>query len=236
MSEIAGRLAAHASALYLQAPQGGNGILIGGAPGVAAARVVVLGGGIAGTNAARVAVGMGAEVTILELSPARIRTLEAQFEGRARVLVSDTTTLYEQLKAADVLIGAVLVPGARAPKLVGRETLATMRLGSVMVDVAIDQGGCAETSRPTTHAEPVYVDEGVIHYCVANMPGAVPATSTRALTSATLPYVRRLAGLGLGRSLSGRPGLCPSSKRARRRDRLRLGSRSPRIDSSCRSF
>jgi len=207
MSEIAGRLAAQAGAYFLQAPLGGPGVLIGGVPGVAPARVVVLGGGVVGTHAARIAVGMEGEVTILDSSADRLRSLDELFGRRARVLMSDPATLEEQLAQADVVIGAVLVPGARTPLLVTREMLAVMRLGTVVVDVAIDQGGCFETSRPTTHAEPVYEVDGILHYCVANMPGAVPATATSALTIATLPYVRRLANLGVGEALSSDPGL-----------------------------
>jgi alanine dehydrogenase len=204
MSEIAGRLATQAGAYYLQAPYGGNGTLIGGAPGVAPARVLVIGGGAVGTHAARVAVGMGAEVTILERSIPRIRELEELFSGRARVLMSDAYTLSDELRAADLVVGAVLIPGARAPKLISRDDLRSMREGSVIADVAIDQGGCVETSRPTTHESPTYVVDGVVHYCVANMPGAVPATSTRALTNATLPYVVALAG-GVDEALTRDP-------------------------------
>jgi alanine dehydrogenase len=204
MSEIAGRLATQAGAYYLQSPYGGNGTLIGGAPGVAPARVLVIGGGAVGTHAARVAVGMGAEVTILERSIPRIRELEELFSGRARVLMSDAYTLLDELSTADLVVGAVLIPGARAPKLISRADLDSMREGSVIADVAIDQGGCVETSRPTTHESPTYVVDGVVHYCVANMPGAVPATSTRALTNATLPYVRALAG-GVDQALANDP-------------------------------
>ncbi|MBV9804661.1 MAG: alanine dehydrogenase [Solirubrobacterales bacterium] len=206
MSEIAGRLAAQAGAYYLQAPFGGPGVLIGGVPGVAPARVVVIGGGVVGTHAARIAVGMEAEVTILERSLERLRVLDEQFGRRARVLMSDVSTLEAALAEADMLIGAVLVPGARTPRLVTREMLSLMRRSSVIVDVAIDQGGCFETSRPTTHAEPVYDLDGIVHYCVANMPGAVPATATRALTNATLPYVRALADRGIERALAPDPG------------------------------
>lgn len=206
MSEIAGRLAALVGAFYLQAPLQGSGILIGGAPGVAPARVLVVGGGEVGTNAARVAIGMGAEVTLLERSIPRIHQLEQYFAGRARVLMSDTLTLKQELTIADVVIGAVLLHGARAPRLVRREDLATIKRGSVIVDVAIDQGGSVETARPTTHADPTYVIDGVVHYCVANMPGAVPVTSTRALTNATLPYARRLAA-GAREALAADPGL-----------------------------
>ncbi|MGX6447658.1 alanine dehydrogenase [Patulibacter sp. S7RM1-6] len=206
MSEVAGRLAGQAGAYFLQAPLGGRGVLIGGVPGVAPARVVVIGGGVVGTNAARVAVGMGAEVTILERSIPRLIELEQYFEGRARVLMSDPLTLREEVSHADVVIGAVLVAGAAAPKLITREMLADMRKNAVIVDVAIDQGGCAETSTPTTHGDPTYVVDDVLHYCVANMPGAVPATSTRALTNATIPYVKALAG-GVGEALAADPGL-----------------------------
>jgi alanine dehydrogenase len=206
MSEIAGRLATQAGAYYLQSPYGGNGTLIGGAPGVAPARVLVIGGGAVGTHAARVAVGMGADVTILERSIPRIRELEELFSGRARVLMSDAYTLSDELRVADLVVGAVLIPGARAPKLISRDDVRSMREGSVITDVAIDQGGCVETSRPTTHESPTYVVDGVVHYCVANMPGAVPATSTRALTNATLPYVQALAG-GVDEALDRDPFL-----------------------------
>jgi alanine dehydrogenase len=206
MSEIAGRLAAQAGAYFLQAPFGGPGVLIGGVPGVAAARVVVIGGGAVGTHAARIAVGMEAEVTILERSLGRLRALDEQFGRRARVLMSDVGTVEASLRDADVVIGAVLVPGARTPRLVTREMLGLMRPSSVIVDVAIDQGGCFETSRATTHARPVYDVDGILHYCVANMPGAVPVTSTRALTNATLPYVRALANRGPEAALAADPG------------------------------
>ncbi|CAB4942728.1 unannotated protein [freshwater metagenome] len=207
MSEVAGRLAAQAGAYFLQDPFGGRGVLIGGVPGVAPARVVVIGGGVVGTNAARVAVGMGAEVTILERSIARLTELELLFDGRARVLMSDPLTLREEVSHADVVIGAVLVAGAAAPKLITREMLGAMRPRAVIVDVAIDQGGCAETSTPTTHGDPTYVVDDVLHYCVANMPGGVPNTSTRALTNATLPYVRALADRGIDAALAADPGL-----------------------------
>jgi alanine dehydrogenase len=207
MSEVAGRLAMQAGAYFLMDPMGGNGTLIGGVPGVAPARVLVIGGGVVGTHAARVAVGMGAEVTVLERSLPRIRELEQLFGGRARVLMSDTLTLESELPHADLVVGAVLIPGAVAPHLITRESLKLMRPRTVIVDVAIDQGGCAETSRPTTHSDPVYEVDGVLHYCVANMPGAVPATSTRALTNATLPYVLRLATMGVDAALDADPGL-----------------------------
>jgi alanine dehydrogenase len=197
MSEVAGRLATQAGAYFLQDPMGGNGTLIGGAPGVRAARVLVIGGGVVGTQATRIAVGMGAEVTVLERSLSRIRELEQQFDGRVSVLMSNRLTLEAELPNADLVIGAVLIPGAAAPHLIKREDLALLKRRSVIVDVAIDQGGCAETSRPTTHGDPVYEVDGVLHYCVANMPGAVPATSTQTLTNATLPYVLGLASRGV---------------------------------------
>lgn len=206
MSEIAGRLAGQAVAHYLTMPMGGRGILAGGAPGVAPARVLVLGGGVVGVYAARVARGMGAEVTILERSDQRLRYLDERFEGSVRCLMSDAHSVVEQLSATDAVIGAVLVPGAAAPKLVTRAMLSTMAPRSVIVDVAIDQGGCFETSKPTTHEAPTYVVDNVLHYCVANMPGAVPVTSTRALTNATLPYMHRLTELGLDRFCQEDPG------------------------------
>jgi alanine dehydrogenase len=197
MSEIAGRLAGQVVAQYLTSPMGGRGILAGGAPGVAPARALVLGGGVVGVYAARVAKGLGAEVTILERSAERLRYLDERFDGAVRCLMSDAHSLVEQLAVNDAVIGAVLVPGAAAPKLITRAMLAGMPRRALIVDVAIDQGGCAETSRPTTHQDPVYVVDEVVHYCVTNMPGAVPVTSTRALTNATLPYLHRLADLGL---------------------------------------
>ena len=207
MSEVAGRLATQAGAYFLQAPLGGPGVLIGGVPGVAPANVLVIGGGVVGTHAARVAAGMGAEVTILERSIDRLIELEQLFDGRARCLMSDAHTLERGLREADMVIGAVLIPGALAPKLVTREMLGLLRPQSVLVDVAIDQGGCFATSHPTTHTEPTYVIDGIVHYCVANMPGAVPATSTRALTNVTLPYIRKLADLGVEVALKADPGL-----------------------------
>jgi alanine dehydrogenase len=207
MSEIAGRLAAQAAASFLQAPVGGPGILIGGAPGVAPARITVLGGGVVGTHAARVACGMGAEVTILERSLPRIRELEAHFDSRVRVLMSSTAAIELATRTSDAIIGAVLVPGAAAPKLLSRAMIAPLAGRGLLVDVAIDQGGCFATSRPTTHTEPTYVLDGVLHYCVANMPGAVPRTSTMALTNATLPYVRQLADLGVDALIARDPGV-----------------------------
>jgi len=197
MSEIAGRLAPQAGAHYLEKPKGGRGILLGGVAGVVPGRVVVIGGGMVGYNAAIIAIGMGAQVTILERSVDRMRYLEQILSGRVTLLMSSSLQIEESIKDADLVIGAVLIPGALAPKLITREMLGGMKESSVLVDVAIDQGGCAQTSRPTTHDEPVYTVDGVIHYCVANMPGAVPITSTRALTNVTLPYVEELADLGV---------------------------------------
>ncbi len=197
MSEIAGRLAPQAGAHHLEKPKGGRGLLLGGVAGVAQGRVVVIGGGIVGYNAAVIALGLGAQVTILERSVDRMRHLEEILSGRVTLLMSSSLQVEESLKEADLVIGAVLIPGALAPKLVTREMLGAMKEDSVLVDVAIDQGGCAETSRPTTHDDPVYTVDGVIHYCVANMPGAVPITSTRALTNVTLPYVEAIAELGV---------------------------------------
>lgn len=202
MSEIAGRLAAHAAATQLMRHFGGPGLLLGGAPGVAPARVLIIGGGAVGTNAAQLARGMGAEVTILDMSPKRIRQLDALFEGRVRVLMSDPHTLEAELQQADVVIGAVLVPGRAAPKVVRRDQLPLLRTGALLIDVAIDQGGAFETSRPTTYESPIIEVDGVRHYCVANMPGAVPQTATRALTNATLAYVRAMADLGVAAAIA----------------------------------
>jgi alanine dehydrogenase len=207
MSEIAGRLAAQAGAYFLEKPLGGRGLLLGGVPGVAPGRVVVIGGGIVGYNAAVIAIGLGANVTILERSIDRMRHLEEVLSGRVSLVMSSTLQIEESLRDADVVIGAVLIPGAVAPKLVTRQMVAAMKDGSVLADVAIDQGGCAETSRPTTHSEPVYTVEGVTHYCVANMPGAVPITSTKALTNATLPYVEAIADFGFAEAVARDPEL-----------------------------
>ena len=197
MSEVAGRLATQMGAWTLEKSQGGRGILLGGVPGVAPARVVVLGGGIVGYNAALVAVGMKADVWVLDRSVERMRELESMLAGRITLAMSTKLEVAQAIADADLVVGAVLIPGARAPKLITREMLGLMKQGSVIVDVAIDQGGCAETSRPTTHSDPVYVVDGVVHYCVANMPGAVPITSTKALTNVTLPYVEAIADRGL---------------------------------------
>jgi alanine dehydrogenase len=207
MSEIAGRLAAQAGAYFLEKPLGGRGLLLGGVPGVAPGRVVVIGGGIVGYNAAVIAIGLGANVTILERSIDRMRHLDEILSGRVSLVMSSSLQIGESIKDADVVIGAVLIPGALAPKLITRAMLGDMKEGSVFCDVAIDQGGCAETSRPTTHTEPVYEVEGVTHYCVANMPGAVPITSTKALTNATLPYVEAVAEHGLREAVARDPAL-----------------------------
>jgi len=202
MSEIAGRLAAQAGAYFLEKPLGGRGLLLGGVPGVAPGSVAVLGGGIVGYNAAIIALGLGAHVTILERSIDRMRHLDEVLSGRVSLVMSSSLQIEESVADADVVIGAVLIPGARAPKLVTRAMLREMKPGAVIVDVAIDQGGCFETSRPTTHSDPVYEVDGITHYCVANMPGGVPITSTKALTNATLPYVEAIADQGLARSVA----------------------------------
>ena len=202
MSEIAGRLAAQAGAYFLEKPLGGRGLLLGGVPGVAPGRVVVIGGGMVGYNSAVIALGLGASVTILERSIDRMRHLEEVLSGRVSLVMSSTLQIEESVREADVVIGAVLIPGAVAPKLITRDMVAGMKQGAVLADVAIDQGGCAETSRPTTHSEPVYTVDGVTHYCVANMPGAVPITSTKALTNATLPYVEAIATYGVAEAVA----------------------------------
>jgi alanine dehydrogenase len=207
MSEVAGRLASQAGAYFLEKPLGGRGLLLGGVPGVAPGKVVIVGGGVVGYNAAVIALGLGAQVTILERSIDRMRHLEEVLSGRVSLLMSSSLQVAESVEDADLVVGAVLIPGAVAPKLVTREMISTMRPGAVVVDVAIDQGGCFETSHATTHADPVYVVDGVTHYCVANMPGAVPITSTKALTNATLPYVEAIANRGLGDAVAADPAL-----------------------------
>jgi alanine dehydrogenase len=197
MSEVAGRMAPQVGAAALEKPHGGRGVLLGGVPGVAPASVVIIGGGIVGTNAAKIALGMGAQVTILDVSKGRMQYLDDVFGGRVITLSSTEANIAASIRHADLLIGGVLVPGAKAPKLVTREMLSTMKEASVIVDVAVDQGGCVETIKPTTHANPTYVVDGVVHYGVANMPGAVPRTSTFALTNQTLPYLLKLAERGL---------------------------------------
>lgn len=207
MSEVAGRLAVQIGAVYLEAPNGGRGVLLGGVPGVAPAEVVVLGGGVVGTNAARIAFGMGARVTIIDKNLNRLRQLDDIFASQVVTLASNVWTVREALRKADLVIGAVLIPGAAAPKLVRRDMVAAMKRGAVVVDVSIDQGGCLETSRPTTHADPVYFEHGVLHYCVSNMPAAVPHTSTFALTNATLPYLLELANKGLEQACLDHPAI-----------------------------
>jgi alanine dehydrogenase len=202
MSEIAGRLAAQAGATFLEKPLGGRGVLLAGVPGVSSGDVVVIGGGMVGYNAALIALGLGARVTILERSIDRMRQLEEILGGRVELLMSSSLQIENSAERADVVIGAVLIPGAKAPKLLTRETIRSMKAGSVLVDVAIDQGGMAETSRPTTHSEPVYEVDGIIHYSVANMPGAVPVTATKALTNATLPYIEEIADHGLSEAVA----------------------------------
>ena len=207
MSEVAGRLAAQAGAHYLEKPKGGRGLLLGGVAGVAPGKVVVIGGGIVGYNAAVIALGLGAQVTILERSVDRMRHLEEILHGRVNLVMSSTLEIEGSIANADVVIGAVLIPGALAPKLLTREMVTGMKDGAVFCDVAIDQGGCAETSHATTHDDPVYVVDDVTHYCVANMPGAVPVTSTKALTNVTLPYVEAIADNGLATAVARDPAL-----------------------------
>lgn len=202
MSEVAGRMGVHVGAYHLQAPNGGSGILIGGVPGVSAAQVLILGGGVAGTNAAKMAIGMEARVTILERNLDRIRQLDDLFGNRANIVYSTQDAVEQYIQRADMVVGAVLIPGALAPKLITRDLLKKMRPKSVIVDIAIDQGGCAETSKPTTHDNPVYEVEGIVHYCVANMPGAVPRTSAYALNNAVLPYGLEIANKGWVKALS----------------------------------
>jgi alanine dehydrogenase len=207
MSEVAGRLAPQAGAYFLEKPLGGRGLLLGGVPGVAPGKVVIIGGGVVGYNAAVIALGLGAHVTILDRSIDRMRHLEEVLSGRVTLLMSSSLQIAASVEDADLVIGAVLFPGAVAPKLVTRAMSAGMEEGSVGVDVAIDQGGCFDTSHATTHADPVYVVDGVTHYCVANMPGGVPVTSTKALTNATLPYVEAIARDGLRGAVAADPAL-----------------------------
>jgi alanine dehydrogenase len=207
MSEVAGRLAPQVGAHALEKAQGGRGILLGGVPGVPAASVVILGGGVSGTHAATIAIGMGAQVTVVDRSPDALKRLSTQFGNAISTVYSTRAAIAELAREADLLIGAVLIPGAAAPKLVSREVVRTMKKGSVLVDIAIDQGGCFETSHATTHSDPTYVVDGVVHYCVANMPGAVARTSTLALNNATLPFVLALADKGWRTALSQDPHL-----------------------------
>ncbi len=209
MSEVAGKIATQAGAFFLERPLGGRGVLLGGVPGVAAATVMVIGGGVVGQNAAFIAIGMEADVFVFDRSIDRLRELDVAFGGRASTVYSSTLSVEAMLPRADLVIGAVLVHGARAPYVIKRDQLRLMKDRAVLVDVSIDQGGCFETSRPTTHSDPVYEVDGVTHYCVANMPGAVPVTSTFALTNATLPYVLALADLGVEGAIEAMPGLRP---------------------------
>jgi alanine dehydrogenase len=205
MSEVAGKIAAQAGAFMLERPLGGRGLLLGGVAGVAAGKVLVIGGGVSGTEAAQVLIGMGAEVYVADRNIDRLRELENLLAGRASTIFSSTLAIEQMLPEVDLVIGAVLLPGAKAPRVVTRAQLGLMKRGAVLVDISIDQGGCFETSRPTTHSDPTYEVDGVTHYCVANMPGAVPITSTYALTNATMPFVLKLAGQGTAAALSSDP-------------------------------
>jgi alanine dehydrogenase len=207
MSEVAGRMSVQAGAHHLEKAQGGRGVLLGGVPGVAPAKVVILGGGVVGTHAAQIAVGTGAEVIVIDRSLDALRRIDQHFGARVVTLFATRDNIEEQVHGADLVIGGVLIAGAAAPKLVTRAMLAGMKNGAVVVDVAIDQGGCFETSRPTTHADPTYVEEGVVHYCVANMPGAVPRTSAYALNNATLPFTQRIAEVGWKAAVKTNPHL-----------------------------
>jgi alanine dehydrogenase len=207
MSEVAGKIATQAGAFFLERPLGGRGVLLGGVPGVAAATVMIIGGGVVGRNAAFIAIGMEADVFVFDRNIDRLRELDVAFGGRASTVYSSTLAIEEMLPRADLVIGAVLIHGARAPYVIKRDQLRLMKERAVLVDVSIDQGGCFETSHPTTHSDPVYEVDGVTHYCVANMPGAVPVTSTFALTNATLPYVLALADLGVAGAIEREPGL-----------------------------
>ena len=207
MSEVAGRMSVQVGATYLEKERGGRGILLGGVPGVPPANVCIIGGGIVGTNAAKIAVGMGAHVTIVDMNLNRLRELDDIFGVKLHTLASNSYNVGRATRDADLVIGGVLIPGATAPKIVTRAMVSKMKKGAVIVDVAIDQGGCVETARPTSHSDPSYVVDGVVHYCVTNMPGAVPHTSTLALTNATFPYLMRLANLGAAEALKQDAGL-----------------------------
>ena len=209
MSTVAGRMAVQAGAHGLEKAQGGAGVLLPGVPGVAPAKVAVIGGGVVGENAARMALGLGAEVTVLDKSIPRLETLDDRYQGRMKTVFSTADAIDEAVRECDLIVGAVLIPGAAAPKLITREMLAEMKPGSVLVDVAIDQGGCFETSRATTHTDPTYLIDGIVHYCVANMPGAVARTSTQALTNATMPFVTALAEKGWKQALADDPHFLP---------------------------
>ena len=207
MSEVAGRISVHVGATYLHKAFGGRGVLLGGVPGVAPAKVVIIGGGVSGINAAQMAAGMSADVTIFDISAHKLIEIDQMFHGRVKTAYSSKAALAEAIKDADLVIGAVLIPGAAAPKLISREQLKTMKQGAVLVDIAIDQGGCFETSHATTHQEPIYIVDGIVHYCVANMPGAVARTSTLALNNATLPFVVKMAKMGVSAALAADPHL-----------------------------
>src|SRR5580658_6975771 len=207
MSEVAGRMSVQVGASYLEKEKGGRGILLGGVPGVPPAQVTIIGGGIVGTNAARIALGFGAKTTLIDVNLNRLRELEDVFGGRLYTLASNSYNIAQATREADLVIGGVLIPGATAPRLVTRAMVSQMKQGSVIVDVAIDQGGCVETARPTSHSNPSYVVDGVVHYCVTNMPGAVPHTSTLALTNSTFPFVLRIANLGAREAIRQDPGL-----------------------------
>ena len=211
MSEVAGRMAIQQGAKYLEMAQGGHGVLLGGVPGVDPGNVVVIGGGVVGVNAAKMACGLGAKVYILDMNLDRLRYLDDVMPANCYALYSSPATIREQISRADVVVGAVLIPGAKAPKLITREMLGIMKPGSVLVDVAIDQGGCFETSKATTHSDPIYTVDGVVHYCVANMPGAVPQTSTMALTNATLPYALEIANKGWAKAIYQNPEIKPGA-------------------------
>jgi alanine dehydrogenase len=209
MSEVAGRMSIQVGARYLERVNGGRGVLLGGVPGVPPAEVIIIGGGVVGMNAAKMAVGLGARVTILDRSVAKMQYIDDVFGGHVATLMSNPIAIARAVARADVLVGAVLIPGAAAPKLVSRAMVSAMKKGSVIVDVAVDQGGCIETTHPTTHSDPTYEVDGVVHYCVANMPGAVPRTSTFALTNVTFPYLLRIARKGLKQALKEDPSLGP---------------------------
>ncbi|MBI4468777.1 MAG: alanine dehydrogenase, partial [Acidobacteria bacterium] len=207
MSEVAGRMSIQVGATYLEKPNGGRGVLLGGVPGVLPAKVVIIGGGVVGRNATKMAVGLGAQVTVIEKSHDQLRYLDDIFGSHIRTLVSNSYNIWNAVENADLVIGGVLIPGASAPKLITRQMLSTMHKGAVIVDVSVDQGGCVETSHPTTHSDPTFIVDNVVHYCVANMPAAVPRTSTFALTNATLPYALKLASLGFRRAIESDEGL-----------------------------
>jgi alanine dehydrogenase len=237
MSEVAGRMAIQVGAHYLEKMSGGRGILLGGVPGVPSARVVIIGGGVVGTNAAKIAVGMGANVTIIDSNLDRLRELDDIFLTKISTLASSAYMIHDAIMQADLIVGAVLVPGAAAPKLVTRNMLKDVPNGAVIVDVAVDQGGCIETTHPTTHSNPTFYVEGVLHYCVANMPGAVPRTSTFALTNATLPYALKLANKGFLTAIAADPGPAGFGGRGRgtrltRLARSECGSAGPSPDSA----